>query len=135
MIRSLALALLCWTVVVENPTVVDGDTFFADLTQRVSLPVERTLPFLDGEVTVKTTVDVVMAAPRQRIRVLGIDTPERGQPGFAEATTFTAKWLAVSPADAELCQRDHFGRWLGTVTRGGDNLADALFAAGLGVRR
>lgn len=70
----------------------------------------------------------------ERVRVLEIDTPERGQPGFDQATAFTATWLARGNFTITACKRDSFGRLLATVTRGTDTLAVALINAGHGVR-
>jgi Staphylococcus phage endonuclease len=70
--------------------------------------------------------------PEERIRILGVDTPERGQPNYVEAARFTAHWLAQGPFTLETCKRDSFGRYLSIVTRGADTLAAALVQAGLG---
>lgn len=67
-----------------------------------------------------------------RFRVLGVDTPERGEPGWAEATAFTTAWLDASgPLTAATAKADSFGRWLCDLTReDGSGLADALLEAG-----
>lgn len=67
------------------------------------------------------------------VRVCCINTPEKKQPQFAEATAFTTQWLEAGPFVLEACKRDSFGRLLGTVTRDGHDLADALLEAGLAV--
>lgn len=67
------------------------------------------------------------------VRVCCINTPEKKQPQFAEATAFTTQWLEAGPFILEACKRDSFGRLLGTVTRDGHDLADALLEAGLAV--
>lgn len=106
----MSLLLLCLTLVIAPQHVkrtVDGDTF---ILHHVGIP------------------------PEERIRVLEIDTPERGQPGFDQATAFTATWLARGNFTITACRRDSFGRLLAVVTRDGDRLADALYNAGLGVR-
>lgn len=68
----------------------------------------------------------------ERIRVLNVDTPERGQPLYAEAGTFTATWLAQGDFTVETCKKDSFGRYLAIVHRGADTLAGDLIRAGLG---
>lgn len=72
----------------------------------------------------------------ERVRVLGVDTPERGTGPLADsASAFTKRWLAAGPFSLEACTRDSFGRLLGRVSRNGRTLADTLIALGLGVRR
>lgn len=68
----------------------------------------------------------------QRVRLLGVDTPERGQPGWAEATAFTQAWLADAGAMVAVTSRsDSFGRYLADVRDGdGMSLSSALLAAG-----
>lgn len=106
----MSLLFLCLTLVLTPPhvkRVVDGDTFIA---YHVGVP------------------------PEERVRILEIDTPERGHPGFDAARSFTATWLAQGDFTLHACKRDSFGRLLATVTRDGASLADALYAAGLGTR-
>lgn len=106
----MSLLLLCLTLILTPPhvkRVVDGDTFI---------------------------LYAVQVPPEERLRVLEIDTPERGQPGFDAARSFTASWLAQGDFTITACKRDSFGRLLATVTRDGASLADALYNAGLGTR-
>lgn len=69
--------------------------------------------------------------PEERVRLLGVDTPEHGEPGFDEATAFTQSWLAHGPWTLTTCKRDSFGRLLGTAMRDGDDLGQQLTAHGL----
>lgn len=87
--------------------VVDGDTF---LLYNVGIPSEES------------------------VRVVGVNTPERGQPGFFEARNFTLHWLSLSHFTFTSCRRDSFGRYLATVSRNGVTLSDALIANGHGTR-
>lgn len=50
-----------------------------------------------------------------RFRILGLDTPERGQPGWAEATQTARDWLAGRTLRASTSKADSFGRWLADV--------------------
>jgi micrococcal nuclease len=56
---------------------------------------------------------------RQRLRLLAIDTPERGQSGYMEATHELAELLTPGgrkqPLIVHTTKRDGFGRWLATV--------------------
>lgn len=81
---------------------------------------------------------------RDRFRLLGINTPERGQPGFAEAKYFVAdrimhlQWIT---ARTRLDKTDKYGRMLADIwySVGGidpaqqRNLNTELLAAGLAV--
>jgi len=114
--RLCALVLLCWIAVGTPVKVIDGDTFEADVRVWIGL------------------------TQRERVRVLGVDTPERKgatlEAGNA-ARAFTAEWLADTDVRLHVCQRDSFGRVLATVTRARDgaNLTTDLIAAGQGVKR
>jgi micrococcal nuclease len=104
--------LLCWTVSALPDRVIDGDTFIA----RVALWPSS---------VASEPVQLV-----ERIRVLGVNTPEKGKPGYAEALAFTAEWLKKGDVRITTCTRDAFGRILARVTRQDKVLADDLIAAG-----
>lgn len=116
--KTLVTALLCWIVSGSMVRTIDGDTFVASA---------DIWPGLTGTLTV---------------RVLGVDTPElQGATLEAakKARTFTQDWL--NKGDVMLAigcgapAQDHFGRYLGRVTRDGKSLADELIAGGFGVKR
>lgn len=69
----------------------------------------------------------------ERVRLLGVNSPEKHKPNYFEAMAFTSTWLAQGPSELTACKRDSFGRLLGTVTRGTDDLGKQLIAAGLAV--
>ncbi|MBI3937156.1 MAG: thermonuclease family protein [Betaproteobacteria bacterium] len=102
----------CWSALGVAVRTIDGDSFIARLKIWHGL-----------EVT-------------ERIRLLGVDTPERKGPTMAQALqarAFTDRWLGQEPFEVRSCARDSFGRALATVRRGGDDLADKLLEAGLAV--
>lgn len=86
--------------------------------------------WVDGD-----TVDVVVDCgfsiySRQRLRVAGIDTPERGQDGYSEATDYAE---SLAPADSEVTvitsKTGKFGRYLAQiVVPDGRDLAVAMLA-------
>ena len=52
-----------------------------------------------------------------RFRLIGVDTPERGNPGWAEATLYVSDWLS-NPSGvlwAVTTKADSFGRWLVSI--------------------
>lgn len=121
--RWLALALLCWTAMAYPGRAIDGDTFEATTFATVSTPGTR--------VTVERD---------ERVRVLGVDTPERVKATIAEyaaAKAFTAEWIKRGTLTVQVgCSGepdyDNFGRLLAVVTRDGQNLAEELIARNLG---
>lgn len=83
------------------------------------------------------TVDLVLdlgfhMTAALRFRILGVDTPERGQPGFHEAADFVREWLAESSGlVAHTRKADSFGRWLADIVRDdGSTLSQALLNSG-----
>lgn len=98
----------------------------------VQIPPEQVLRVIDGDTFILMTFDV---PPETRVRVLGVDTPERGEPGYAEAGAFTRQWLARGPFTVTTCERDSLLRRLGTVERNGVGLHTELLGAGHGVPR
>ena len=99
------------------------------MTYIYAVKVERVI---DGD-TVQLLVDLGFhLTASMRFRILGVDTPERGQPGWAEATAFTRAWLEQSPGLTAATEKaDSFGRWLADLHRpDGTCLSHALLAAG-----
>ena len=113
-----ALILLCATYfAVTIGRVVDGDTFDALI-----------------KIYPQQTAQV-------RIRVLGVDTPEKRTATMTAALAseaFTRQWLIADtgqPVTINACKFDNLSRLLGRVCRGGECLDEALIRAGLGVAR
>lgn len=75
---------------------------------------------VDGD-TVDVSVDLGFKTYRTtRIRLAGVDTPERGQPGFYEATQFVERWFEQQSQlqhfeyhTLESIKTGKYGRWLG----------------------
>ena len=95
----------------------------------LSLTPEHIKRVVDGDTFILFHVGV---PNEERVRLLGVDTPERGEPGYAEATAFTSQWLKAGSATLTACKRDSFGRLLATVERDGHTVAADLIAAGHG---
>jgi micrococcal nuclease len=103
--------------------------YVADVTQVV-----------DGD-TIDVSVDLGFHTYRhERIRLYGIDTPERGQPGWAEATNYVKKWFDTNGHRVVLRtmkdKQEKYGRYLGLVYSPGrvETLNDNLIEAGLAVK-
>jgi micrococcal nuclease len=94
--------------------VVDGDTFYGDILLK----------------------DFNMEIKDQKFRLIGIDTPERGKPGFYEATEYTAQAIEEREVQVVLHSKDDFGRHLVDVYTEIDSfetLNDNLLLDGLAV--
>lgn len=88
---------------------------------------------VDGD-TVDAQVDMgFFSFTKERFRLARINTPERGQPGFDEATSFVRDWCAARPVRFRVTKTDKFRRWLVEIDdkATGENLNDALLGRGL----
>lgn len=102
--------LTCTEVQARVTRVVDGDTFDA---------------------TVSLGYDVMVTG---RFRVLGVDTPERNQPGYTEAKVAVEQLLTGQPIGITACRKDSFGRWLADVkVPGAGDLRQWLLDRKLGI--
>ena len=70
---------------------------------------------------------------KQRLRLFGINTPERNMNGYLEATKFVANMCLGKPIQVTTYKKDSFGRWLSIVYVNGLNLNDLLMNEGLAV--
>jgi micrococcal nuclease len=101
----------------------------------------QVIRWVDGD-----TVDLLVSLGfgtswESRFRLYGIDTPERGQPGYTEATAFC---MGAAPVGAEvrirscrpeMMKQDKYGRWLAVITPqfATASVNDSLINAGLAV--
>ena len=119
------------TIILALLALLVPSTVFATSCLSIEVPPEAIVSQYDGD-----TFDVfTFGSPSSvRIRVQGVDTPERKgqQPGWEAAREFTRQWLAKGPFHINTCGKRTFERIEGDVTRGSDRLADALIAAGHG---
>ena len=94
------------------------------------------LHVVDGD-TLDVVVDLGMRVSiEQRIRLYGINTPERGQPGATEATAMLTALVMGAPGliASTVKPHDKYGRWLARLrTTACPDVAQALIDAGLGV--
>lgn len=66
-----------------------------------------------------------------KFRVQGIDTPERDEPGWAEARAFTWEWLQRGPFQVSTCWKPTLDRFEAVLSRDGATLAQAVKEAGI----
>lgn len=90
---------------------------------------------IDGDTVVGDLIahDIGIIIPDQKFRLMGCDTPERGEVHFYEATEFTAFHTENLTVDITLHGKDSFGRWLADVYVGDkyDSLSKLLIDEGL----
>ena len=86
----------------------------------------RVTRVIDGD-----TVDV--CCPEARVRLLGIDAPERGEPYSDDATEMVERLTLNQPVRLEKCEEetDRYGRLLRHVFAGATHVNRELVAAGL----
>ena len=92
------------------------------MTDRRYLYEAEVIRWVDGD-TVDLRVDLGFRTWEEtRFRLYGIDTPERGQPGYSEATAFAQSLapIGVTFPIETLKDPDKYGRWL-LVIHLGDN--------------
>lgn len=76
--------------------------------------------------------DTLLLANRARVRLIGVDTPEVGQPVSREATRFTRAWIAGGGVRLTFDRErvDRYGRLLAYVWIGDRMLNEELLRAG-----
>ena len=102
----------------------------------------RLVRVIDGD-TVEIDIDLGFRLwLRQRLRILGVDCPERIGPtaeAGLKARLFTGDWFARRPGEFQvrttLDRTDSFGRVLAEVFSGDNSLGADLLAAGHAVKR
>ncbi|UXU56827.1 thermonuclease family protein [Staphylococcus agnetis] len=75
----------------------------------------KVLRVIDGDTLV---IDLDMGFEThtiKRVRLLGVDTPERGKPGYNEAKAFTTQVVLDNDVYVQTYQSDAFGRYLADV--------------------
>jgi micrococcal nuclease len=70
---------------------------------------------VDGD-TVDVDIDLgFKLTARLRLRLNGIDTPERGQPGYADAATYVAEQTYGKPIVVHTFKASKFGHYLARI--------------------
>jgi len=87
----------------------------------------RVVGIQDGD-----TITVLVGQQQVRVRLHGIDCPERGQPYFRRARAYTASRVFGKEVTVEVVDRDRYGRLVARVyTPEGEELNRALVREGL----
>ena len=77
------------------------------------------------------TITILSGKSQHKIRLYGIDTPEKGQPYGNNAKKHTSKLVAGKTVDVEAYDTDRYGRTVGVVFADGVNVNQSLIGAGL----
>lgn len=91
------------------------------------------LNVVDGD-TIDCEIDLGFhILTRQRLRLFGVDTPERGQPGYDTATEFVRSACLGKAVQLETYRADKYGRFLAVVRLPGaaQSVNEQLLAGGL----
>jgi micrococcal nuclease len=80
---------------------------------------------IDGD-----TIDVLLASGRIRVRLHGVDAPERDQPGGPAATSWLAELLSNQEVLLEPVSQDQYDRMVAVVHLGDRNINLELVQAG-----
>jgi len=90
--------------------------------------------WVDGD-TVDLRLDLGFSIySKQRIRLAGINTPEKNQPNYVEARKKAEELAPVGVGVKLTCHgKDRYGRWIGDVVNGVENVNQAILKSGLAV--
>lgn len=90
------------------------------------------LKWVDGD-TVDLNVDMGFSIwSKQRIRLAGIDTPEKGEPNYTEATEKALQLAPIgTPAVLISNGKDKYGRYIGELKVNGVVVNESLLESGL----
>jgi micrococcal nuclease len=88
----------------------------------------KVVSVIDGD-----TVDLLLAPKRVlRVRLHGVDTPERGEPFSTQARNFTRVLMFSRDVEAVGKDVDAYGRLVARLTVDGKDASAAILSAGLG---
>jgi micrococcal nuclease len=88
---------------------------------------------VDGD-TADLVIDVgFRMTTEQRVRLLGINTPERGHEGYQAAKDYLKERILDKLMIVQTRKSDAFGRYLATVYVDGQNINEELLSLGLAV--
>jgi len=87
---------------------------------------------VDGD-TVDVVIDLGFRMQTiQRLRLAGVDTPEKNQPRFHEAKAFTENMIGNKAVTVKADKVSKYGYYLADIVIEGKSVAESLIAAGLG---
>lgn len=131
------LAAIGWLGGNKLTATIDG-SIAATVVCKLPLEIEmyeyvgQVLNVVDGD-TVDVMVDLgFKVTTAQRLRLAGVDTPERNQAGFTEAKDFTQSMIGGKLVTIKTHKVSKFGYYLADIVIDGKNVSQELIAAGFG---
>lgn len=97
-----------------------------------SLPAQDVIVGTVTKVIDGDTIDVQLTSGPIRVRLHGVDTPERGQPWEDESTAWLKKQVMGREVAIEPYEQDRYERMVGTVYLGDTNINQELVRLGHG---
>jgi endonuclease YncB( thermonuclease family) len=91
----------------------------------------QVVKWVDGD-TVDLKVDLGFSIfSKQRIRLAGINTPEKGQTNYSEARNKALELAPIGQQCSLVCHgKDKYGRYIGNIAVGSVNVNQALLESG-----
>jgi len=77
------------------------------------------------------TITVLEGRTAHKVRLFGVDTPEKHQPFGTQAKKFTSETVFRKQVEVEPVDTDRYGRTVGIVRFGGRSLNEELVRAGM----
>jgi micrococcal nuclease len=111
----------------EEPPSSEDTTSTVTAVDESAIQLIRVIRVIDG--------DTVELEGGDRVRYVGVDTPEKGDPLFEEATNRNREFVEGQIIALRICEgepKDHYGRWLGWVYKGLTLVNAELIREGLG---
>ena len=120
-IVGILLIAICITSGCVTQTYVDGPQTTSSI-EPGSYPTEGRTAAVVTRIIDGDTIEVDIAGVLYRVRYLGIDTPERNQPGYDEATLANKDLVSDRTVELEndISETDRYGRLLRYVWVNGD---------------
>lgn len=75
--------------------------------------------------------DTTVEGWQPKVRILGVDAPERGEEGWSEARALLEEWLGRGGFNLICYGRDKYGRLLADAERGSGLLSSYLVSEGI----
>ena len=121
-------------IMIHIPETITGDEDDPDASEETDTP--KLPSFIKAEVTGDRAIDgdTIQTTTGERIRILGIDTPETGRPYADLATEYTQSLIEDKKLTLQIQTHlpvDAYGRTLAIVTSYKGNIAILLLSAGL----
>ena len=131
----------CGAATSESETAAPSSTFESTTTTSVALETETPTPAADGAQVVDVvdgdTIRVEVAGEQESVRLIGINTPERGECLADEATELLRDLVAGQAVElvVDRTDRDQYGRLLRHVEVEGVDVGTELVRSGLALAR